>query len=123
MSNNIYITYNIGESRDSWSVSGNTITGSNHIGSINDQGIDIITNNTPRIIIENDGEIGIGTSPKTGVTINVSGQIYSDLYTHPQVITKNITIPDNSNSFLVSPVGIGTGFTIVVGDNSNLVIL
>lgn len=123
MSNNIYITYNIGDSTESWSLSGNTITGSNHIGSINDQGIDIITNNTPRIIIENDGEIGIGTSPKTGVTINVSGQISSDLYTHPQVITKNITIPDNSNSFLVSPVGIGTGFTITVGDNSNLVIL
>lgn len=125
MSNNIYITYNIDidQSLDSWLLTGNTVSGSTVLGTVNDEGLDIITNNIPRITIENDGEIGIGKNPQSGVTIDISGQLNSDLFSHPQLITKNMFTPPNSNSFLVAPVSIDDGYVISVGENSFLIIL
>lgn len=127
MSNNIYITYNIDidQAKDAWLVTGNTISvsGSSVLGTVNDEGIDIVTNNVPRISIDSDGGIGVGGLPQSGVTLNVSGQIYSDLFTHPQLISKDMTIPPYSNSFLIAPVSINVGNTIAVGENSFLIIL
>lgn len=122
MSNNIYITYNIGGgSTDGWSLSGNSVAGAS-LGTTNDQGFDIITNNTSRITLSNEGEIGINTNPQSGVTVNVSGQIYADVYSGPQTIMNDITIPENTNSLFIGP-DISFSGTVTVGTNSVVTII
>jgi hypothetical protein len=119
MSNNIYITYNIG-TIGGWSVSGNSVNGG-VLGTKNDDSFDIITNNTPRATISSDGEIGINKIPQSGVTLDVSGQVYAELFSNPQTITNNINIPNNTNSFAMGPVSL-TG-TVTVGVGSVLTII
>lgn len=120
MSNNIYITYNIGGNTDGWSLSGNT-TNNAVLGTNNDAGFDIITNNTNRVTITNDGEVGINKIPQTGVTLDVSGQIYAEMFSNPQTIISNINIPSDTNSFLMGPVAFSG--TVSVGSQSTLTII
>jgi hypothetical protein len=122
MSNNISITYNIGTT-NGWSVSGNSVN-NGVLGTKNDAGFDIISNDLPRISVDNDGEIGIGTTPQSGLTLTVSGLLSSDMLLNPQLVEKNIITPPNSNSLLIGPdVSIGIGYTITLGVNSYLTII
>lgn len=118
--NNINITYNIGT--DGWTLSGNNVTNA-VLGTKNDEGFNIITNNTPRVTVSSDGEIGINKIPQTGVTLDIGGQIYSEGgFTNPQTITNNLIIPPNSNSLLIGP-DITMSGTVTIGVNSILTIL
>ena len=113
MSNNIYITYNVG-TLGGWSVSGNTVV-DGVLGTKNDESFDIITNNTPRITISNDGEIGVNKTPQSGVTLDVSGQIYGEIFSNPQTITSNIEIPPTTNSFVIGPISLLGSVNVSVG--------
>lgn len=55
-------------------IGGNTIGSALSIGTNDNQQLNIKTNNTNRIIIANDGSVGIGTSPTTG-KLHVSGVV------------------------------------------------
>lgn len=119
--NNINITYNIGT--DGWTLSGNNVTNA-VLGTKNDSGFDIISNDVPRISVDNDGEIGIGTTPQSGLTLTVSGLLSSDMLLNNQIIEKNIITPPNTNSLLIGPdIAIETGYTVSVGTNSYLTII
>lgn len=119
MSNNIYITYNIG-TIGGWSVSGNSVV-DGVLGTKNDESFDIITNNTSRITISNDGEIGINKIPQTGVTLDVGGQIFAEMFSNPQTITSDIIIPSDTNSFVKGTVAFSG--TVSVGPGSVLTII
>lgn len=122
MSNNINITYNIGTT-DGWSISGNSVDNA-VLGTKNDAGFDIISNDVPRISVDNDGEIGIGTTPQSGLTLTVSGLLSSDMLLNPQLIEKNIITPPNTNSLLIGPdITVEVGYTITVGLDSYLTII
>lgn len=70
-----------------WSLQGNTVLGSQFLGSINNEALKIYTNNTEKIRIGTDGNVGIGTqnpSQKLSVAGNInltgtgSGLIFDD---------------------------------------------
>jgi hypothetical protein len=54
-------------------------------------------------------------------SVSINNSITTQMFMHPQTITEDITIPNNYNAFLLSPVGINN--TITVGSGSNLSIL
>lgn len=119
MSNNIYITYNIG-TQNAWSTSGNSVS-NGVLGTKTDDSFDIITNNTPRATISSGGEVGINKIPQTGVTLDVLGQVYAELFSNPQVITSDINIPSNTNSFVMGTVSLSG--TVSVSSGSILTII
>lgn len=119
MSNNIYITYNIGTT-DGWSISGNSVNNA-VLGTKNDADFDLITNNTTRAVISSTGEVGINKIPQTGVTLDISGQVFAEMFTNPQTIINNIDIPSNSNSFVAGTVSFSG--TVSVGIGSTLTII
>lgn len=119
MSNNIYITYNIG-TVGGWSVSGNSVV-DGVLGTKNDAGFDIITNDTPRLTVSNDGQIGVNKTPQSGVTLDVSGQLYAELFSNPQTITSNIDVPPNTNSFVMGTVSLSGTVSVSAGSTFTII--
>ena len=58
-----------------WSTSGNSLSTGNFLGSTNATDLVFKTNNTTRMIIKSDGNVGIGTTNTSGFLLSVDGKI------------------------------------------------
>ncbi|TAF73492.1 MAG: hypothetical protein EAZ53_12580 [Bacteroidetes bacterium] len=57
-----------------WSLQGNTVAGTQFFGSVNNEALKIYTNNTEKVRIDSDGNVGIGTTAPTQ-KLSVAGNI------------------------------------------------
>ncbi len=69
------ILVNSGVFAQNWSLSGNTLNGTEFIGSINNHGFSLVTSGKPRIVIKPDGNVGIGTTSTSGFRLSVEGKL------------------------------------------------
>ena len=58
-----------------WSTSGNSLSTGNFLGSTNATDLVFKTNNTTRMIIKSDGNVGIGATNTSGFLLSVDGKI------------------------------------------------
>jgi len=113
-----YIQDNYGapgsSSSSSWLLNGNTLGSKKTIGSIDNQDLGIITNNTDRITVLKDGKVGIGTT-NPGARLDVSGASYLRTVALDSIFGysgNNIAFTNAGNTTFVGNVGIGTSSPI-----------
>lgn len=58
-----------------WSLGGNSISGSDFLGSTNAANLTFKTNSTARMTIKSDGNVGIGTTNTSGFLLSVDGKM------------------------------------------------
>lgn len=59
----------------SWGLSGNSIMGTEVLGTTNNQSLNLISNGSTRLTIKPDGNIGIGTTATSGFLLSVDGKV------------------------------------------------
>src|ERR1039457_4567378 len=76
-------------SKAQWSTSGNTGTNSDKLGTTNNDSFSIISNNTARIWVKANGNVGIGTSKTGTYLLSVDGKVRAK-----EIIVNNDTWAD-----------------------------
>lgn len=93
-------------SAQSWLTAGNTLTGTEKFGSLNNKSLDIVTNNTVRMKVNNKGNIGMGittlgvndrlsvkiTAPAPTATYTMTRGIFSEVTGNPASTFNNPTV-------------------------------
>lgn len=97
---------------DNWSLSGNwgTNPSSNFIGTKDNAGLIVKTNNTERMRITENGRVGIGTATPTAA-LQIKGQLVIDTLVRGNIETDSILVanPANGRVKMVSASNFGTG--------------
>ena len=88
----------------SWLTAGNTLTGTEKFGSTNNKSLDIVTNNTVRMKINNKGNIGMGITT-LGVNDRLSVKITAPVPTATYTMTRGIfaEVTGNATATFNSP--------------------
>ena len=71
----IILTCTVVSNAQNWGLSGNSIMGTEVLGTTNNQPLNLISNNTTRLTIKPDGNIGIGTTATSGFLLSVDGKV------------------------------------------------
>lgn len=103
-----------------WHVGGNVVAGgANTLGTKNNENMVIITNNTPRGVVTNSGNFGIGTTaPASRLDVSGNARISEELRVAGQIFAQNNTESLHSGSGAVIVAGgVGIGRQLNVGTN------
>lgn len=87
-------------------------------GGITQTGGDVNLDNGTLFLDEDLNRVGVGTTTPT-VTLEVVGVVGANIFSNPQVISTNASVPPGQNAVSFGPiVSIGDGYEVVVGDTS-----
>ena len=100
-----------------WSLSGNAISGTEVLGTTNDQDLNIITGNTTRMTIDDEtGNVGVGGAPSGIDKLSVTGNINSSTQYN---IGGNAVLQINGATNVATGVGAGAAVTSGANNTSN----
>jgi len=86
---------------NSWHINGNTCSSGNFLGTTNNQDVSFRSNNTERMVIKNDGKIGVNTNSPTGVfQVGESTQSSEDILTVANGLTSNFSLINSGQYFI-----------------------